>query len=200
MNWLWDIGRRIYEVAGHAVRKLTNLVERSMGESETAVVAATTALTEGVSLETWQTAMRQEIKDEYIRQYLLGRGGLSQMTQADWGSIGGMLREQYRYLDRFAGEIAEGQLTEGQNKRRSQMYVNSAREAYWRAAGQAHGWPKLPAYPGDGSTQCLTNCRCVWDVRETKDAWLCYWRLTPAEHCEDCVARAEMWNPLRIEK
>ena len=60
----------------------------------------------------WQQLMRQEIKDEYIRQYILGKGGLAQMTQADWGSIGGMLKEQYVHLDNFAAEIAAGNLSE----------------------------------------------------------------------------------------
>jgi len=64
-------------------------------------------------LGAWQRLMRQEIKDEYIRQYLLGRGGLEQMTQVDWGSIGGMLKEQYGWLDKFVAEIEMGRLSEG---------------------------------------------------------------------------------------
>lgn len=63
-------------------------------------------------VQDWERAMRDEIKDEYIRQYILGRGGLEQMTAQDWGSIGGMCADQYRYLDRFAGEIADGKLSE----------------------------------------------------------------------------------------
>jgi len=60
----------------------------------------------------WQVVMRQELKKTYTEQYLAGRGGVGQMTQADWGSIGGQLSEQYSYLDRFANEIAAGNLSE----------------------------------------------------------------------------------------
>ena len=44
---------------------------------------------------------------------------------------------------------------EAQISARSQMYMNSAREAYERANMRASGVADLPAYPGDGSTICL---------------------------------------------
>lgn len=146
----------------------------------------------------WETAMRREIKDEYIRQYLLGRGGRSQMTQRDWGKVGSMLKEQYGYLSGFAGDIAQGNLSEDQIRARSEMYVNSAREAYESANGvvakawgadeeswsvdpsvencgdclayQAEGWKPLGYFPlpGDGSTQCLTNCHCYKEYRKSE--------------------------------
>lgn len=98
----------------------------------------------GLSPADWHELMRQEIKREYIRQYLVGRGGLDQMTAQDWGSIGGMLAEQYGYLDGFAGQV--GNLTEGQIKVRQNghqvdragMYISSAREAYERGSARAN--------------------------------------------------------------
>ena len=65
-----------------------------------------------VDVRMWQFSMRNEIKQAYIDQYVAGRGGIERMTQADWGSIGGMTGEQYRYLDGFAQEIADGKLSE----------------------------------------------------------------------------------------
>lgn len=60
----------------------------------------------------WQAAMRQQIKQAYKQQYIAGKGGIEQMTQADWGSIGGQLSEQFSYLDSFSQEIAAGNLSE----------------------------------------------------------------------------------------
>lgn len=60
----------------------------------------------------WQTAMRQQIKKSYTDQYILGKGGIEQMTQADWGSIGGQCKRQYSYLDSFAQDVAGGKLSE----------------------------------------------------------------------------------------
>jgi len=111
--------------------------------------------------------MREAIKDEYTQQYLLGRGGLSQMTQADWGSIGGMVADQYRYLGGFAREVAVGNLSEAQVAARSRMYINSGREAFERARG-----------------------------RTEDEADEVAWTLNPAEHCPDCLDLAALgWQP-----
>lgn len=96
-------------------------------------------------------------------------------------------------------------LHEAQIAARSRMYVRSAREAYERANARTRGAPELPAYPGDGSTVCLTNCACHWELEPVEDEatgeiveWEAYWTLGMTEHCPDCLERAEMWNPLRI--
>lgn len=167
-----------------------------------AVAEATTQLTTGLlNVGDWETIIRQELKDAYIQDYVLGRGGLGQMTQADWGSVGGMLSDQYRHLDDFAAEIANGELTAAQIQARTEMYFESATEAYERANARSWGVPvdKLPAMPGDGSTQCITNCRCAWEFEETETGWNCYWKVDPdAESCSDCLARGGEWNPYFI--
>jgi len=119
-----------------------------------------------------------------------------------------MLREQYRWLDDFARLVADGALSEGQIRSRAAMYVNSAREAFERGLARAWGIPEneLPAHPGDGSTICLTNCACNWqheEVLDTEDmliGWDSTWELGPVKtkHCEDCLGRAQKWNPFEI--
>ena len=37
----------------------------------------------------WERLMRQEIKEQYITEYIAGRGGREQMTARDWGICGG---------------------------------------------------------------------------------------------------------------
>lgn len=87
-------------------------------------------------------------------------------------------------------------LLEKQIAARSQMYMNSSREAFERGKTRAHGVPPLPAYPGDGQTRCLTNCKCEWVFEPTETGVNCYWKLNPAEHCDDCLNNAARWNPL----
>jgi len=153
----------------------------------------------------WHAQMREEIKAEYIRQYMLGRGGRGNMTAKDWGSIGGMVADQYRYLKDFAKLVAEGKLSEAQIRARAAMYVNSAREGFERGQARAFGLPELPAYPGDGQTICLTNCACSWQIEEVHEGevlagWDCYWTLgiVKTEHCDDCLDNTGKWNPLHI--
>jgi len=95
------------------------------------------------------------------------------------------------------------ELRETQVAARSKMYLNSAREAYERGKMRAHGVPQLPAYPGDGSTVCLTNCRCAWRIEEQRDeegnllGWNCYWEIIGPDdaNCPDCLDRMGRWNP-----
>jgi hypothetical protein len=142
--------------------------------------------------------MRLELKNEYIRNYMLGRGGYGQMTYADWGSVGGDLAAQYRYIDGFADDLLAGKLSPGQIEVRSGMYSNSARESYskgkekvmrswgadeeaWQTAAfsdscvdcvdfQDEGWQSIGHFPVecDGSTVCLTNCHCGKTYRNSK--------------------------------
>ena len=90
-----------------------------------------------MDVATWHEQMRAEIRRNVLEQYLAGKGGTGAMTARDYGACGGIIADQYRYLDPFAREVADGKLTEGQIARRSEMYVNSAREARERAAKRA---------------------------------------------------------------
>lgn len=85
-----------------------------------------------LSAADWKDAMARTIKNAYIQQTELAAGGRANVTQEMWGSVGGQLAEQFGYLDDFAREVAGGNLTEGQIRARSEMYVSSSREAFWR--------------------------------------------------------------------
>lgn len=116
------------------------------------------------------------------------------MTPRDWGSIGGSLKEQYKFISGFADDLLSGASAGGQIKVRSGMYANSAREAYnrgrdkvtraWGAVEEAWfttsgnscvdcqdfealGWQEIGFFPepGAGTTVCLTNCKCDKDRR-----------------------------------
>ena len=220
-EWVWlDSSHRYHDltsgrfVSAEQVRDWSHAAADASGDAATEFAR----MLDGgqLTLGDWQTVMREEIKDAYVEQYLLGIGGLDNMTQQTWGSVGGMLAEQYHYLDGFAREIATGRLTEGQIARRARMYTNSAVEARSRAHARALGMPELPDYPGSGNTVCMTACRCAWEIEEVKDdtgnvvRWNCIWQLNPAEHCTSdesdaqgrprgCIQRAALWNPLVIE-
>jgi len=172
MRWQWGLNTNRYRdldtgrfISAETVRGLVDERQRITGSGSDGLAE----LLRGGQLNTrdWETGMREAIKDEYIQQYLLGRGGLSQMTQADWGSIGGMVADQYRYLGGFAREVAAGNLTEAQVAARSRMYINSGREAFERASGRANA--------------------------EADEA---IWLLRPADHCSDCITLAGLgWQP-----
>lgn len=132
------------------------------------------------------TVFKTEVKDEYIRQYIAGRGGLGSMTQSDWGTVGQMLKTQYAYASGFAGEI--GNLSEAQIVNRANMYIESANQAFeagyrkaivtsgnfteerWMLGDKLHcsgcienagrGWVPIGELPPFGSTPCGVRCGC----------------------------------------
>lgn len=152
-----------------------------------------------ISLQRWVDDLRQAIKDAYVIQYTVGKGGLDNMTQADWGRIGGLLKGQYAYLNGFASEVANGDLTPKQIAARANLYIDSSTQAFERGKAASHGMISLPAYPGDGSTECMSNCRCYWSIRKSGTTYHASWRMSNAEHCETCRIRSVSWADLTFE-
>lgn len=152
-----------------------------------------------ISIQEWVLGFRRTLKQSYIQQYLLGRGGRNVMTQADWGRLGGILQRQYGFMQNFAKDIIDGKLSPAQVNARMKLYFESSTQAFERAKVAAIGLT-LPQYPGDGRTQCRSNCKCEWDIHETEATWECYWRLNPAEHCDDCLNNAATYNPYVVDK
>ena len=212
--WNFDSRTRRYRVTADGAAATGQPVGTFVGQARMTVLrdsfiaeqkVATNLLAEqvangNITIQQWTTGMRQVVKDSFIDQYTMAAGGRNSMTQADWGRVGRMVRDQYQYLDGFASDIASGRYTENGVAARARMYAESSSQAFERGNAVSRGMPDLPAYPGDGKTQCLSNCKCSWVIKETDTAWECTWKLNPAEHCEDCIANSERWAPLIISK
>ncbi len=116
------------------------------------------------------------------------------------------------YFDEQAGFLGDFviQISEARGARklpggafRAAMYGESLGQCYQRAYFKARGsradLPNLPAYPRDGSTVCLTNCRCQWTVKKVSEVFYeARWKLGAAEHCPQCLKRGREWNPISI--
>lgn len=191
MPFIWDATRARYRDADTkrfvSAKQVADLAQASL--EETGKIAS------GIQAKELGAALRAEIKKETVRQYMLGRGGVNQMTPRDWGRIGASVAEQYGYLDDFIKEL--DQLSEAQIASRVKMYINSAREGFEKGKAEAakqsgefteerwvvdtskenctdclalaaQGWVKigtLGQVPGDGGTQCLTHCGCKIEYR-----------------------------------
>ena len=185
----------------------------SVGTNSLATLVAANLLPVGAErdimrqLTTWYYQMAEEVKRQVITLYMQGRGGRNVMTAQDWGTCGGVISDQFRFLKPFAQQVEQGLLSEAQIAARSAMEINSAREAYYRGKVRALGIPydAIPAWPADGTCKCLSNCACGWIFEAVFDSkgdvvgYNCYWELNPAEHCTDCEANHAKWYPLFIE-
>lgn len=179
MPYKWNPGAKRYQWFNgrtYFVSRATVLewVDKSLKASGSAVDLLSNLVANGnISPNDWMPLMRQYIKDEYIRQYITAIGGRSNMTQSDWGRIGSMLKEQYKYLSGFQAQIAGGNLTEGQIRARARMYINSAREAFEKGN---------------------RDVALKWGADEM------YWDIdTSVENCPDCITYNAMgWVKIEI--
>lgn len=140
-----------------------------------------------IDVGTWQITMRQLLRDAFADQ-LRAAAAPGTPTSADYLILGPLLRTQYEYLEGFARDIAAGFMTFDQITARARLYVGASREAYWRYVTRG---AKLPAYPCDGSSECLGNDGCEWVLME--DGW--HWVRGKDDSCPTCIQREIIWSP-----
>jgi len=85
-----------------------------------------------ISLPQWQTATAQVLADAHIAQSMFAVGGRANMTQANWGRVGGVLQGQYRFLAEFAQAIANGEKSEAQALDQIAQYGRNTQQAFYR--------------------------------------------------------------------
>jgi len=201
--WYWDDSVDQYRdpVTGRfvGVSQMQNLRNEFIDRQKEITTALVRSYRNGnVDIFQFENSIKDIIKNTYIDLYAMGAGGRNNLSHRDWGRIGAMLKEQYGeagYLKGLMEQIAAGNISPAQVAARLNMYINSANEALWKAITRDLGFT-LPAYPGDGSTECLTNCRCEWDIREVEGGYDCFWIVDhEAENCETCLQRGNDWNP-----
>lgn len=150
-----------------------------------------------MSLPSWRKAMDKELADYHTAAFMLGtaqRLGVKpdsplisrkRLSNAERADISAAIHAQRGYLSKFEQAVKDGHLSPAQIRARAASYGDSVRTTESQAATFG---ADLPFYPGDGSTVCLTHCRCSWQQRA--DQW--YWTLgLVAEHCDDCRRRAD---------
>lgn len=167
MPWFWDPATGEYydpdtgqRLDAAAVREL--MEDRQQRTADRAAVLAATLI--GVE---FIEQLRELMLDEYTALYLLGRGGLAQMTPADWAAIDTMVAGQENYLEGFAADLEDEELSEAQIAARALLYLVIGRAAFEQ---------------GRSATQ-----------PETVEA---SWVLGVADHCDDCLALTGLgWQP-----
>lgn len=204
MSWLYYRDRNQYQNAetGKFISqgRVRALMQRFETRYKQDIKVISDRLSNGeVNVQRWVMDMRRAIKDAYVVQYTMGKGGMGNMTQSDWGRIGGLLKGQYQYLNNFAGDIANGELSPKQIVARANLYIDSSTQAFERGKASSHGLYNLPAYPGDGTTECMANCRCYWHIVKDGTTLTASWVMSNAEHCETCRVRSVTWSNLVFE-
>jgi hypothetical protein len=198
IGWNDISGRYINLRTGQFVPQtaVSNALQQTIDTQAKTVANLTTQFKNGaVTLAEWRTGMAQSVKVTHLASSALANGGWAQMTQADYGRVGQLVRQQYAYLDRFASDIASGkQKFDGTLDRRAKMYTDAGRQTYESARraedrlrgldeernirydgdscdgcieAEAMGWQPVGVIPLPGTRDCRTNCRCRLERRRS---------------------------------
>lgn len=144
----------------------------------------------------WVEQFRAHIRSVTEAEYMLGRGGRSQMGDLDWQILDVRMERQESFIQRFASDIEGGILSPEQASYRASLYVASTRSAFEIGRGRAWTETPMPAYPADGRQACRTGCKCHWHYRMVDGMVHATWKLeSGSEHCGACSANALLYNP-----
>lgn len=203
-GYTWDAERREYTDAdGNVVDAeevrgaLDAYVEQQTGQSD----RMAKRLADGQStLETWQGRMRRLITVTIGAGFLAGIGGRRQVDDAAKATLGQTIAGQFQWLDGFARDLSQGQLTKPMLLARAAQYITAARTAFERGRASTFDDLDLPAEPGFGCA-CGARCRCHWDINEYEDRWECFWIAeNDPSTCGDCGDRSSDYSPYTQRK
>ena len=151
----------------------------------------------GQTVAQWKAAFSDALAKYHTAALLVGQGN-STLTPQGRRYLGKVVEAQIKYLNNFATEIQSAEQFKPGWLARSALYAQGIGASYWKGATKML---PLPAMPRDGTSQCLSNCTCSWEITELDGDgnYDCYWKLGAAErHCQTCPQRSRDWAPLRI--
>jgi hypothetical protein len=187
-----------------ARREIRSALDATLVNTAKRMRANALSLRDGsMSLDAWAAEMRASIKDVHLYSTAVARGGWDQMTFADFGRVGRLVRDQYAYLDRFVADVEAGLALDGRFLTRVNMYQETGRRTYYDAiarqledrgfdqarsvlhpadhcgeciAQAAMGWQPIDEFVPIGERECLSNCRCHAEYRNssTGEVWTDY--------------------------
>lgn len=197
-NYGWDTRALRYRnlTTGRFVSALTlrGAIDETIATSERSLMAIGQQLLDGqISLMQWRDAVANELRLLHTAAGASAMGGWANMSQADWGFVGQLLRTQYTYLNNFGLEIATGQQPlDGTFMVRLHLYAQAARGTYEQMLRRAHllrgyreerrvlgvadhcptcleqaalDWQPIGTLNRIGDSECITNCRCHFEYR-----------------------------------
>lgn len=148
------------------------------------------------TVDSWQKDMEAALTRYHLAAYMTGQAS-PVFDRQGIATVQGLVTAQLEFLDNFALVIKSGSEWQRSWNARAAMYAESIKVPYWRGATKVL---PLPAMPCEG-TQCLTRCRCLWDITtidEDQGDYDARWIRGSGDSCMTCVQRAADWSPLRI--
>lgn len=147
---------------------VTALTESYIEQQKAEVQKLADRLSSGdISVSQWESLTASVLKEMHVNSYLLGRGGLAQVTGKDLQAMSVLTRAQYKYLRGFTKDIQSGTLTEAQFRARLNLYVDAiypSKEAGRQAGHEAEGfrWQRDTLNATESCEECISIAQLGW--------------------------------------
>ena len=196
--WNDQAGRYVDQRSGRFVSRaaVRDDLDRVLDGITTKMGGVSRSLLDGeINLDRWQLEMMDLVKRAHLVSAASQRGGWAQMTQADFGRVGQIVRREYGYLRNFANQIASGkQPLDGNIARRSKMYGQQARNTFYAfqrnemerrgydeersilnpadhcsecVDEESKGFQPIGSMVPIGRRECRSNCKCSVEYRNS---------------------------------
>ncbi|MFN6572402.1 hypothetical protein [Dendronalium sp. ChiSLP03b] len=120
--------------------QVLEVVDQEVNRLEVRLKGHARLLTQGkIHIAEFQTRMAQNLKESHLRNASIGAGGIKQLTPTDYGKVGAELKKQYKFLNGFGQDLAEGKLTKEGAIRRAGSYAKSAKTSFFEAEFTSRG-------------------------------------------------------------
>lgn len=143
----------------------------------------------------FEAAARVWLGETVAAGYQLGRGGQAMMTVDDAFELARLISEKVRQMETLIADKQSNLISDAMFEARAEAHAGAAVEAFESGQAASTGLD-LPAYPADGSTSCLSRCRCYWSIEEFDDRWEATWVTVGDERvCPECEEHGIEWAP-----
>jgi hypothetical protein len=134
-----ETARRYIDARGRFVSQATIRAELDVAlkSASVRVRALAEQLVAGeITVPEWEIGMRQISKEVHVYSATAARGGFAQLTQADYGRIGRVVRGEYAWIRNLRTEITEAKKVPPRFLSRVQLYTQAGRETYHKVERQ----------------------------------------------------------------
>ena len=116
------------------------LIDGRIGKLDRQLKDFTQRLIDGsITVDQWQGSVREALKPAHIQATMVGAGGKTALSQADYGRIGQKLRGEYAYLQKFASSLLADRLSGPLALARIALYAESVRSSWWEGLSIRRG-------------------------------------------------------------
>jgi hypothetical protein len=164
-EFIWDkrVQRYRYKDSGKFVslEAVQNLTRKAIFQSEKTIAKISKSLiSNNIEVADWEKGFAQELRKIHSYQYLLGIGGHKNMTNIDYGVLGGEIKNELKYLRKFAQTLIKNGMSEAEFNRRILMYLDASTGTYEKSRLKSHRragfrWEKRIRTKNESCSPCI---------------------------------------------